>query len=88
MKKPKYYYDTHYFKFMADGCKNYKEIVKALEYQTDFVKDLEKIGCKMSEPVDGGFLHLEIPVAKAKEYCEATGIKLVDLEEMNSPEED
>lgn len=67
--KNKTKYDMHHFKFIAEGLKNWDEIIKVCELQLELVKELKKFGCKIHEAVDNGYLFYDIPQGKVKEYC-------------------
>lgn len=79
MRKQKIASDTHYFKFMAEGCKTFDEILKALDSQKSIIRFLKKLECKMEQEVDNGFLMYIVPKKSIKQYCKEFGMVEEDL---------
>jgi nitrogenase subunit NifH len=66
------------FKWLADGCKTWDDIVIALSNKSDDIKYLKNIGSKIIQNEDD-YLYFDIPEDKIKEYCKRFGMKEEDL---------
>jgi len=68
------------FKWLANDCKTWKCIIKALEDRIKFIKKLEKLGCKIVENNNDDYIFYSVPSNKVKEYCKLVGITEEELE--------
>jgi hypothetical protein len=76
MKK---YTDDIYFKYEFEEINDWKALKKAINGLNDTFTFLEKLECKIIQPIDNGHLLFSIPVKSLKEYCKQAGITPEDL---------
>jgi len=67
--KNKTEYDSHHFKWIAEGLKKWDDIIEVAQWQLEHLKALKEFGCKIVQEVDNGHLSYAIPTDKVKEYC-------------------
>ena len=70
MKK---YSDFMRFKWLANGCENFDEIIEALTESISYIKYLQALGCEISQNADDDYIYFSIPKKFIKTYADDRG---------------
>jgi len=66
------------FKWLADDCKTWDEVIEALKARIELIKYLKELGCKILQN-DNDYLFYSIPKKRVKEYCKKFKMEEEDL---------
>ena len=64
------------FKWIADDCKTWDEVIEELRKNIEFVTKLKGLGCEILDSADG-YLHYTVPRGKAKEFNKICNVEEV-----------
>jgi hypothetical protein len=62
------YANVHWYRGLADGCKDFDEVVEKLERQKERALKLKEIGCKIKCSHDD-YIVVSIPESAVENYC-------------------
>ena len=66
-----YYSNLLVLKWIADGCKTLKDVVKTLRCYADWIEKIERAGAILACDVDNGYIEIKIPKDKLDNVAKA-----------------
>ena len=72
------YANVHWFRGLADSCKDFDEVLQKLEFQKERVLKLKQMGCKIRCSYDD-YIVVEIPESAVEGYCNVIDVAADEL---------